>query len=236
MHKIFIAGTDTNIGKTYVSCLLLHELRQMGFKTSAIKPIASGCQRDSMTQLRNEDALRLQAAASIKTHYDNINPIKFEPPIAPHVAAKQQHLELSKQYVKKKMLSVLQADADITLLEGVGGWCVPLNEKELFSDLIAELGWPVILVVGMKLGCLNHTLLTYQHMQRYPIPLIGWIANCLSEEMLCMDENISSLQNMLNRPCLGVIPYQHKNAGQYLKMPLIVDYVKTHAYGFEQRL
>ncbi len=205
--SIFITGTDTDIGKTYVSCLVLKALNQQGYKTFAIKPIASGCDEDHQGRLRNQDALQLQAAASIKKNYEIVNPIAFKEPIAPHLAAQKAGLRLEHKMVKQTILDSLQPQADINLIEGVGGWAVPLNESELLADVIQDLNIPVILVVGIKLGCLNHAILTYQNILARNVPILGWIANRVSEETLLIDENIATLKEWIKHPCLAEVSY-----------------------------
>lgn len=212
-NAVFITGTDTDIGKTFVSCLLLQEFNALGLKTFAIKPIASGSQRDNDGKLRNQDALRLQRYSSIKKPYHVVNPIVFEKPVSPHIAAHEEGIQFSKSFIINKLISSIQSDADINVIEGVGGWAVPLNDNELLSDVFIELKIPVILVVGIKLGCLNHALLTYQNILTKNVPLIGWIANCLDVEMLSEKENILTLQNWIKSPCLGVIPHNCQSLG-----------------------
>ena len=204
---LFITGTDTDIGKTFVSCLLLKAFNAIGLKTFGIKPIASGGERDDEGKIKNQDALNLQRHASVQKSYHIVNPILFEAPIAPNIAANEAGIQLNKSSVIKTILSSIQEEADLNLIEGVGGWSVPLNNTELFSDVISELRIPVILVVGIKLGCLNHALLTYQNILSKSVPFIGWFANCLNPETLLINENIKTLQQCIKAPCLGVIPY-----------------------------
>lgn len=220
MNAIFITGTDTHIGKTFVSALLLKEYNALGLKTFAIKPIASGSQQNADDEWQNEDALCLQTHASIKKSYPIINPVALRDPIAPHLAARNMNLSLSKNSVKKTILSSIQSNADINIIEGAGGWDVPINDAELFSDVICELNIPVILVVGIKLGCINHALLTYKNIIARNAPFIGWIANCVTPDMPYMNENITTLQQWLKHPCLGIIPYQCKILG-HIKTDII---------------
>ncbi len=209
-HTLFITGTDTNVGKTYVSCLLLEAFNAAGFTTFALKPIASGCQKNHASGLRNSDALRLQHYASIKKPYEIVNSIAFEKPIAPHIAASETHTHLSKEFVYQAIMRSIQNDTDINLIEGAGGWALPLNHSELFSDLIIELKIPIILVVGIKLGCLNHALLTYFNILASGGVCIGWMANCLDTKTLSIEENIETLKNWIKAPCLGIVPYNEK--------------------------
>lgn len=207
MKAIFITGTDTHIGKTFFSCLLLQALAAHGLKTFGIKPVASGCEKSKSGELHNADALSLQAAASVKRPYHLVNPIALAAPIAPHIAAAKMGISLSKRQVKDALLTALQSEADIHIIEGVGGWAVPLNDHELFSEVICALGIPVILTVGIKLGCLNHALLTHRSIQAMQVPYIGWVANCLSPDTGAIADNILTLQRWIDRPCLGTLPY-----------------------------
>ena len=207
MNTLFITGTDTDAGKTFVSCLLLKQLNKAGYKTSALKPIASGCHYNEKGELQNDDALQLQQAASVDNPYSMVNPFTFEPPVAPHLVAKKSGRPLSVAALKKTIQTSLRSDVDINLIEGVGGWLVPLNAHELLADLASTLDIPIILVVGIKLGCLNHALLTYQNILSRKVKLIGWIANCLSPDTLLIDENIATLKTWIKHPCLGTINF-----------------------------
>lgn len=224
-HPLFITGTDTDVGKTFVSGLLLQAFNEAGFKTFALKPIASGCQRNHDGELRNQDALYLQQVATIKTPYAMVNPIAFAPPIAPHIAAGYANTSLSAAGVKQAIISSTQEDADIHLIEGAGGWALPLNTHELFSDVILDLQIPIILVVGIKLGCLNHALLTHANIMARGGALIGWIANCLDPNALAIEENINFLKSTLETPCLGTVPYHAQSSAC-----LNVDIIKRYLY------
>lgn len=223
LNAIFITGTDTNIGKTFISSLLLKEFNALKLQTFAIKPIASGCHCTNDGSLQNEDALCLQAFSTIQQPYSIVNPIALQEPIAPHLAARKMGVQLSKLMVKKAILSSVQIEADMNLIEGVGGWAMPLNDHELFSEVIKELKIPVILVVGVKLGCLNHALLTYQNIMSMQVPFIGWIANCLVPETLAIEENISFLQQWIKQPCLGIVPYNCQSVG-HIDMEVVVSF------------
>ncbi|MDF1655512.1 MAG: dethiobiotin synthase, partial [Coxiellaceae bacterium] len=189
----FIAGTDTEVGKTYCCCALLRQMNEHGKSTIGLKPVASGCELID-NQLVNDDALQLQRAASITLDIKTINPFSFAAPISPHLAAAEDGVTLTAQDVKQALQPGLQAGADITLVEGTGGWYAPINKHETMADIAIALGYPVILVVGMKLGCLNHALLTAQAIQRSGLPLCGWIANDIDPDMLQLQANIDTLQ------------------------------------------
>jgi len=201
----FITGTDTNVGKTYVTVDLLKHFNQQGKKTAALKPIASGCEQ-TVDGLRNNDAILLQNAMSMDFPYHHINPFAFEPPIAPHLAAEENNTELTVKNVIKSCNPILNSDYDVLLIEGVGGWNVPLNDKEYLPDLAAAFGFPVILVVAIRLGCLNHALMTWQNMKARNTPIAGWIANCIDPEMLYQQENIATLEKhfAMTQLCSGL--------------------------------
>lgn len=202
---VFITGTDTGIGKTFVSTLLLDGFNRLGLTSFGMKPIASGRFKTNNGHDYHDDAVKLQAYATLQCDYQHVNPILLEQPVSPNIAASLMNIELSAAYIKQTLLASIQLKADINVIEGVGGWLVPINETTLFADIIDELAIPVILVVGIKLGCLNHSLLTYQHMLSKKTNLLGWIANCLPMETLCVEENISTLQHWIKVPCLGII-------------------------------
>lgn len=207
--KIFITGTDTNVGKTYVTDKLLTAFNELGCSTLGTKPIASGCFRRN-NQLFNDDALILQRSSSIKVDYQAINPLIFEPPTAPHIAANLANFNLTKKSVVAAISQSFAIKADFHLIEGIGGWFVPLNHKELMSDVIKELEIPVLLIVGMKLGCLNHAILTVNAMKNQKINLIGWIANCIDPDMHSLEQNIQALKSWIAVPCLGVVSFQNR--------------------------
>ncbi|MFT3931874.1 MAG: dethiobiotin synthase [Spongiibacteraceae bacterium] len=202
----FVTGTDTEVGKTTIAAGLLAAANRRGLKTAAIKPIASGCVR-TPEGLRNGDALLLQQTMTLPLSYDEINPIALEPAIAPHLAAEQAGIRVNAMQLAGVCRGVLMQRADLTLVEGAGGWRVPLNSRELLSQLPKSLGLPVIMVVGMRLGCINHALLTAEAIARDGLALVGWVANCLSPEMPCLNENIATIKSYLRAPCLGEVPH-----------------------------
>lgn len=228
-HPLFITGTDTDVGKTFVSGLLLQEFKAAGFNTCALKPIASGCHRNSAGELVNADALYLQQLATIKVPYHMVNPIAFEPPIAPHIAASQVNISLSMASVKQAVMAAQQDHADLHLIEGAGGWALPLNESELLSDLILELKIPIILVVGIKLGCLNHALLTAFNIAARGGRLVGWIANCVDPDALFISDNINFLKHKLPAPCLGIVPYGGKSIVSSCPQHDIVAFIRSRS-------
>lgn len=211
MSRIFVTGTDTGVGKTHVATTLLRQLNDQDFKTFAIKPIASGAIFNSDGIWVNDDALNLQKAASLKKPYSLVNPFVFKEPIAPHLAAQKEGFQLSVQTVVKSLSDSFQPEADFTLIEGVGGWSVPLNDHELVSDVVRALQIPTVLVVGIKLGCLNHAILTQQSILDSRVPFVGWIANCIDPHTLAIDEIIATLRNWLKVPLLAKIPHGREN-------------------------
>lgn len=201
----FIAGTDTDVGKTTVAAGLLHAAQLAGLSTLGAKPVASGCEV-TPKGLRNADALALIAQSSIKLPYEQINPFAFEPAIAPHLAAREADIELSVQGLLGPMREILARQADFTLIEGAGGWRVPLSHHANLSDLAVALKLPVILVVGVRLGCINHALLSAEAIARDGLQLAGWVANIIDSRTSRLEENLASLAERLPAPCLGRVP------------------------------
>ncbi|MGL6028624.1 MAG: dethiobiotin synthase [Legionella sp.] len=198
MRRYFITGTDTDCGKTYVTKALLDYLPS----ACAIKPVASGCSVID-GQLVNADAQVLKQYTDLSLN--EINPWRFEPAIAPHIAAQRAESVIHLEALASFCLEFESQATDILLIEGAGGLMVPLNEEHTWLDLLQLTKLPVILVVGMKLGCINHALLTERVLQAHQIKCHGWIANCLNPEMAALDENIHSLRSMLAAPLLAVI-------------------------------
>ena len=204
--RFFVTGTDTGVGKTFVSCLLLEAAKQRGLRTVALKPLAAGCEEID-GELRNDDALQLMQHMTESLDYEQVNPFALQAAIAPHIAAQQEGRRLLVSRMAGLVRGALMEPADLTLVEGAGGWYVPLNDKETLADLVRELQLPVILVVGLRLGCLNHALLTARAIQQEGLPLAGWSANCIDPDMPEQEANIRTLQQRLPAPCLGVIPF-----------------------------
>jgi dethiobiotin synthetase len=202
----FVTGTDTGVGKSWCSTGLMVKLKQQGHKVAGMKPVASGCEQTSKG-LRNEDALLLQAEASIELPYATINPYAFEAAIAPHIAAQQSGDAIEFTTIAAQ-LNEITAEVDKVIVEGVGGWQVPLNEHETVADLAKALGLPVIMVVGLRLGCINHALLTAEAIRNDGCELAGWIANSLEAQMVEQEAVVATLERRLEAPLLGVVPYQ----------------------------
>ena len=204
-HAYFIAGTDTEVGKTTISAGLLQAAQRNGWSTLGAKPVASGCDLTS-GGLRNSDALALMAESTLQLPYSAINPFAFEPAIAPHIAAQEAELALTVQAVLHSMRKVLAQPADFTLIEGAGGWRVPLAGQDNLSDLAIALGLPVILVVGVRLGCINHAVLTAEAIARDGLALAGWVANIIDPRTSRLEANLATLAERLPAPCIGQVP------------------------------
>lgn len=200
----FITGTDTNVGKTVATIALMRYFKQQGQSVLAMKPVAAGAELQR-GQLRNEDALLLQANATVDVGYDLINPYVFALPVSPHLAAGDATVSLE---VIAEHFNTLKHLADIVLVEGAGGWYTPLNATQTICDLASALSLPVILVVAVKLGCLNHAQLSYQAIVQSGNCCAGWLAVHVDRQQLLPEANIATLQARLPIPLLGVLPFQ----------------------------
>ncbi len=199
----FITGTDTGVGKTLISCALLHGFAAQGKRAVGMKPIAAGCIDNDM----HEDVKQLCAASNVQVDQSLINPYGFTPAIAPHIAAQQAGVSINVEHIVKSF-HTLQSLAEMVIVEGAGGFCVPLNAEQDSAELAKQLGMPVILVVGMRLGCLNHALLTCAAIAARGVTLAGWVANGITENMSYQAENIAALQQRIAAPLLGIVPFQ----------------------------
>ncbi|WP_370979852.1 dethiobiotin synthase [Agaribacterium sp. ZY112] len=203
MNAFFVAGTDTDVGKTYVSALLLKSAAQAGLSSLGLKPIAAGAELVG-DQLQNDDAEQLMSASSIELPYAAVNPVCLAEAMAPHLAAKRAGVELKcDELLEQVRQSLHLAEADLSLVEGAGGWRVPLVPGFDMADLARALDLPVILVVGMRLGCLNHAQLSAEAILKDGLSLAGWIANELDTPMHCLDENIETLAELMPAPMLA---------------------------------
>ncbi|HEX5340573.1 MAG TPA: dethiobiotin synthase [Gammaproteobacteria bacterium] len=205
MRGVFVTGTDTGIGKTLVSCGLLRAFTQAGLRSVGMKPVASGAIR-SPEGLRNDDALAILRSASVALPYEWVNPYAFEPPIAPHIAAAEAGVQIELSVLLEAYKQVCER-GDAVVVEGVGGWQVPLSGRFGLPELARALALPVVMVVGMRLGCLNHALLTARAIRDDGLQLAGWIANRMQAEFPRARENLATLQNELPAPLLGEVPY-----------------------------
>jgi dethiobiotin synthetase len=201
----FVTGTDTDVGKTTIAAGLLRAARLAGLSTAAVKPLASGCEAGA-DGLRNSDALALLAECSLPLSYAEVNPFAFAPAIAPHLAAREAGVQLKVAALAAAVQAVLAQQADFTLVEGAGGWRVPLDGQATLAELPVALDLPVILVVGVRLGCINHALLTAEAIARDGLRLAGWVANVLDPQTSRLDDNLRTLTERLAAPCLGRVP------------------------------
>lgn len=197
----FITGTDTGIGKTLVSCALLHAFAANGRKVIGMKPVAAGCENGHWM-----DVDLLVAASTVSAPCKLVNPYALIPPLAPHIAAKQANIEIDPTVIQKAFFE-LKKTAEMVIIEGVGGFLVPLSGQYDGADMARILNLPVILVVGLRLGCLNHALLTAQAVKANGLRLGGWVANSIDPQMLAQKENIQALKQRLDCPLLGIIPF-----------------------------
>lgn len=219
----FVTGTDTGVGKTMVSAAILEAAASLGKRTLAMKPIASGCD-ETPEGLRNEDALILMEAMSEPLGYDQVNPIALKPAIAPHVAAAQAGRTVTAERLVGFCRGLQMRPADLLLIEGAGGWRVPLNDRETYAAVPGVLQIPVIIVVPLKLGCINHALLTAEAVRRDGLTVAGWVANRpVQEIMTCEHETLEYLVNHLEAPCLGVLPWQERADPKTLATSLNVN-------------
>jgi dethiobiotin synthetase len=235
MTRYFVTGTDTDAGKTLVASGMLALARRRGLTTLGLKPVASGCRRTAQG-LRNDDALALQSQTWPALPYAAINPVAFEPAIAPHLAARQAGISLSLDDLVGHLAPLLALRRGFTLIEGAGGWRVPINDDQDLSGLALQLGLPVILVVGLKLGCINHARLSAEAIAADGLRLAGWVGNRLddgfahdasSHDHTLLQANLDSLRDHLPAPCLGIVPrlitaeqaIMAEAAADYLELP-----------------
>ncbi len=212
-RSFFVTGTDTGVGKTLVTAALLRRLRESGLAVAGMKPVAAGVVAGP-EGLANADALLLQSESSVRHPYPLVNPWLFEPAIAPHIAAAETGVVIDTNRIVKAH-EMLRASADVVLAEGAGGFLVPLDAHRSFAALPGLLGMEVLLVVGLRLGCLNHALLTVEAIAARGYRLAGWIGNCIDPAFARQDANIATLTEMIAAPCLGIVPWlAHPGVGE----------------------
>jgi len=202
----FITGTDTEIGKTRTTIALLEYFKSQEKIVLGMKPVASGCLLID-GEMKNEDALLIQKHASNRIAYELINPYAFDLPVSPHLAAKQAGKVIDIKQIKLAYQK-LEQQSEIVIVEGVGGWMVPLNQTQDVSDLAYLLDLPVIVVVGIRLGCINQAKLTFSELRRSGVQCVGWIASCVQQDMLMQEENIKTLTDYADMPLLVILPYE----------------------------
>lgn len=207
-RSYFVVGTDTNVGKTYVACALIQHFIKSGLKTIGMKPIASGCELSQnglwQGELVNADVQALAYAGNINAPLNLINPYRFAPAVAPHIAAEQVGISMNLDMIVQAYRQLAEM-AEVVIVEGAGGFLVPINAHETLADLALELNIPLVLVVGMQLGCINHALLTVEAIKARGLTLAGWVANQVDSEMPMLTENLTSLQQRITAPCLSVV-------------------------------
>jgi dethiobiotin synthetase len=210
-QSYFVVGTDTNVGKTYVASALLRHFVSRGKSAVGMKPVASGCELSEhgiwQGQLVNDDVVALYEAGNVPAALELINPYHFVPAIAPHIAAEKAGVEIDVDLIVR-FYHALTEMAEVVVVEGAGGFFVPLNDSQTLADLAVKLNLPIILVVGMRLGCINHALLTVEAIKSRGLMLVGWIANQVEPDMPMFAENLDSLQQRIEAPCLSVVPWQ----------------------------
>lgn len=199
----FVTGTDTGVGKTHVCCLLIEALKQQGLRVAAMKPVAAGVEADGV----NDDVRRLMAISNVQADLRDVNPYSFVPPIAPHIAAQQVGVEFDLDVIAESYAR-LRSISDVVVVEGAGGFLVPLNESLDMSAIPKILDLPVVLVVGMKLGCLNHALLTCEAIASRKLQLAGWVGNVIEPSMRELESNIKTLKSSIRAPFMGVVGWK----------------------------
>lgn len=214
----FVTGTDTGVGKTLVSCALLRGFAACGLRAVGMKPVAAGCDAAGL----HGDVERLCAAGNVEVGRAWVNPYALPAPIAPHLAARQAGVQIDLRRIGDAFRQ-LGAIADVVVVEGAGGALVPLNEREDSGDLMRKLALPVVLVVGMRLGCLNHALLTAEALERRGLPMAGWVANRIDPDMPAWAENIAALEQRLAVPLLGVVPFAAVPLAEEVEIFLRID-------------
>lgn len=217
----FVTGTDTGVGKTFVSCALLHAFAARGESTTGMKPVAAGCENGKW-----EDVESLVAASTVAAPRALVNPYALSPPIAPHIAARQSGINIDMAIICKAFLE-LQKIADMVIVEGIGGFLVPLDEHQDGAVMAQALDLPIVLVVGMRLGCLNHALLTAHAIRTTGLRLAGWVANRIEPQMIAFDENVLTLSQRLDCPLLGVLPFEQNADAKKLSVLLDIAKMKS---------
>jgi len=206
MNHYFVTGTDTDVGKTFIIQYLLNYYKHAKYSVLGLKPISCGC-KPINNQLCNDDALLLQQASSIQATYNIINPIALSAACSPHIAAQYENRQLTAKATAAAIQPGLQKNADYIFMEGAGGWFVPINQQQTMSDVAALLKLPVILVVGIRLGCLNHALLTQQAIANSGLQLAGWVANCIDPNHAFISDDIATLLDRIKAPLLLTMKY-----------------------------
>ncbi|KJY83208.1 dethiobiotin synthetase [Vibrio galatheae] len=226
IDAFFIAGTDTDVGKTVASKAILNALAEKDLKTIGYKPVAAGSEKTEHG-FRNSDALYLQEAATVDVAYDNVNPYALALPASPHIAARRENITIEYQVLSDKLAQHKQ-HSDIVLVEGAGGWRVPVSEHECLSSWVQQEKLPVVLVVGIKLGCLSHAMLTLDAIKADGLEVIGWVANRVNPGTEHYADIIAMLESKIDAPKLGEIPYvpkvKRKDLAKYIDVSPLLEY------------
>lgn len=218
---LFVTGTDTGVGKTLVAAALLRGLRARGLKVAGMKPVASGA-RETPDGKVNDDALALIAEASEPAPYRIVNPYTFDPAVAPHIAAVEAGVRIDMREIERAF-QILSGLADIVVVEGAGGWLTPIDDRRTLADLAHSMHARVLLVVGLRLGCLNHALLTAQAVENSGLRLAGWVANSIDPAFERASDNVRTLEQRLAAPLLGTIPHQNPASAAFASEYLNLD-------------
>jgi dethiobiotin synthetase len=208
---LFVTGTDTGVGKTVIACALARGFVRAGERVAVMKPVASGAERTA-EGLRNADALALMASANVPLTYRDVNPYCFEPAISPHIAAEEAKIRVDIGVIRAGLVA-LESISERVIIEGAGGWLAPINARESMGDLARALGVPAVLVVALKLGCLNHAALTRRAVAADGVAFGGWIANRAGPPMERESENLATLTRLLGAPPLAIVPWAGPDAG-----------------------
>jgi dethiobiotin synthetase len=224
---IFVTGTDTEVGKTVVAAGLARALCAAGLRTAVMKPVSAGSTLRG-GQWVNEDAERLLAQANIDLALSEVNPYAFEPPIAPHIAAHEANVQIELDYIAEKY-RLLVARANITVVEGAGGWLAPISMNYTMADIAARLELPVLLVVGMRLGCLNHALLTAESIDSRGLKLAGWVANSIDPDFARAEENSRLLESRLGAPLIATLPFMSDPFNEAVARKIRIDLLMESA-------
>ena len=203
-NGLFITGTDTGVGKTVIAAALVRSLVAAGYRVAVMKPVASGSDRTA-EGLRNDDALTLMAASNVEAPYDRVNPYCFEPAISPHIAAEEACIAVDTAHIRRNF-DALAAVADLVIVEGAGGWLAPIGPHTSIKDIATTLDLPVVLVVGVRLGCISHARLTKLAIESHGARLAGWIANTIDPVMPRRKENLETLTRQLGAAPLAIVP------------------------------
>jgi len=222
MTGFFVTGTDTEVGKTLVSGALIFKLRKQGKQAIGFKPVVAGTYQSSSGSIHNEDLETLRIASQLAPGQLSLSPYVLDMPVAPHLAALNKGIALDLKTIMHA-LDEIQKYGDCLVIEGAGGFLVPLNDHEDLGDLAHQIGLPIILVVGMKLGCINHALLTQEAIKARGLKIAGWVANSLANEMPLLKENIATLEAKIHAPFLGLIPSLPKTLKKSDNSPYLIE-------------